>query len=556
MQEARLRELAEAGRALLALEAPERSLARAVAAALRPQTRYHAGYLAMVEGDEALRVRLGVVVPPGEQTEAVLAPRTSHALRVDDLAQLAAAAQRRGGVHLLEGSHPLVAQLVAKGALWESEPLASGWHPASLAFEVLELPGSSGITGALFLDQPVCPDPPSADEVAYLDAVAQLLALGILHEQLHSRAQAQLRILEAERARLEGLFRASGHLRRARALEEVLQEAADAVTAAGGFGRAAIYLRDGDAMRLWVTSGVEPAEEARLRAAGPIPIGLFAAVMAPQMRISRSYLFRHRVYPLHPELARRMSIPKVDQPVDEHAWQPEDTLTIPLLDGERLLGVLSVDNPLDGHYPDLAQIQALEFFADQAAIAVAQVRTIEQLRVDATTDALTGLANRRRFEVAARAVLADATVERAGVALLVADLDRFKVVNDERGHTVGDRALQVVAHAMGECLLARDALARWGGEEFVALARGIDADGARRLGEAMRRSVVELARQELGFDLSVSIGAAVAGPDVLAVDLDVLFDAADEALYRAKRQGRNRVEVVVLGEDGTEAPTA
>lgn len=541
----RFAELAAIAGEVLARPTTDTVLDRALCAAIAPLTSFASAGLASLEGDGYFRVThvAGRLTSARELREIALAR--------SDLDRLVAVARRVGSLHVVDGDHPLLDELLAKAAIRETESLVEGWNPATLTFELVES-WEQEVGAILFLDQPVSLGGLDEEEVGYLDALAQLVGLALVQEHLRSRVSAQVRILEAERARLAGLLAASGDVQRRTALLEVLQTAADAVTTAGGFARAAIYLREGDSLVLAVTSGVDPVEAERLHAAGPIPLSLFAAVMAPQMRISRSYLFRHRAYPLHPDLARRMSVPVAEHVADDDAWQPEDTLSIPLLEDERLLGVISVDNPVDGRYPDLGQIQALEFFADQAAIAVGQVRATEELRRYAETDALTALANRRTFEASGAQALHDAQVEGRAVAVVFVDLDHFKALNDEYGHLAGDLALRASAEALRSCVRARDLVARWGGEEFVALVTDVELEWARQLGEAIRASIATSVRAEVGVEASASVGVAVAeSTEMDAPDLRALLAAADVALYLAKQRGRDRSEVVVRRQDGT-----
>lgn len=162
------------------------------------------------------------------------------------------------------------------------------------------------------------------------------------------------------------------------------------------------------------------------------------------------------------------------------------------------------------------------------------------------TDALTGLANRRRFD----AVLADewARAGRTGQSLgiIMLDVDGFKRYNDHYGHPAGDLCLQSISGVLkGYARRAGDLVARYGGEEFVVVAADSDADTVGELAETMRRSVEALAmphqQSPCSEFVTVSIGFAVAVPDG-GFSAETLLHMADAALYRAKEGGRNRVE--------------
>lgn len=164
-------------------------------------------------------------------------------------------------------------------------------------------------------------------------------------------------------------------------------------------------------------------------------------------------------------------------------------------------------------------------------------------------DPLTGLENRRQFEISLHRAWQRTRRRNEGLALLLIDVDHFKQINDRLGHQAGDRCLRAVAGALGACLRrGGDSLARYGGEEFVAILPVATAENALLVGEAMRAAVVALRMpaSEAEVRLTVSIGVGFVQP---ASDQDQdasLLAAADAALYRAKHAGRNRVELGVL----------
>jgi diguanylate cyclase (GGDEF)-like protein len=178
-----------------------------------------------------------------------------------------------------------------------------------------------------------------------------------------------------------------------------------------------------------------------------------------------------------------------------------------------------------------------------------RLRTHEHvLQIAATHDALTGLSNRRSFEEALAQALSKAGGE-SRFALLMADLDHFKDVNDTLGHQAGDEVLRVVAARLREALRDVDAVARIGGEEFAALLRGLDASAARLAAERVRDSIgdapIVLRDSHPGKSLriTVSVGLALYPED--GATLASLLESADRALYAAKQSGRNRVMSVI-----------
>ena len=181
----------------------------------------------------------------------------------------------------------------------------------------------------------------------------------------------------------------------------------------------------------------------------------------------------------------------------------------------------------------------LEAAAVEVSAALARVYSMREAETRASTDALTGLPNRRYFDeylgLLGRRRRAE---DRIGV--LMVDIDRFKRLNDTFGHAVGDHVLREVAHAIASAVRDDDVPARFGGEEFAVLLKNPSAKVALDVGERVRRAVAALDLRRLGVPgVSVSVGVAVADdPDI---PLDVVIDEADRALYRAKRGGRDRV---------------
>jgi diguanylate cyclase len=177
-------------------------------------------------------------------------------------------------------------------------------------------------------------------------------------------------------------------------------------------------------------------------------------------------------------------------------------------------------------------------------------REIEGLRVevsrareDALADGLTGLTNRRGFDIALAACLEASTPADRRPSLLIADIDHFKRVNDSYGHLFGDKVIRAVAKVLKDNVKGRDTAARYGGEEFVVLLPNTPIEGARSLAEQIR-TTVERCRikradnQELIGNVTVSLGVACHNPGESASEF---VARADSALYASKSQGRNRV---------------
>jgi diguanylate cyclase (GGDEF)-like protein len=180
------------------------------------------------------------------------------------------------------------------------------------------------------------------------------------------------------------------------------------------------------------------------------------------------------------------------------------------------------------------------------ALSAAQRELIDErddLRRRAMLDSLTHLWNREAITDVLERELARARRARQPVAVLVADLDRFKAINDTHGHAAGDAALLETARRMRGAVRAYDAIGRYGGEEFLVVLGNCDAGAAAGIAETIRQRLAGRPLTLPGgaeLTLTVSIGGAVATPDFLDGPA-ALVHAADDALYRAKAAGRDRV---------------
>jgi len=180
-------------------------------------------------------------------------------------------------------------------------------------------------------------------------------------------------------------------------------------------------------------------------------------------------------------------------------------------------------------------------------------RVARRMEEQASHDALTGCLNRGAADALIEHALQRGQRERSPLALVLMDLDHFKQINDQHGHRMGDEALRRFAEVVRSRLRASDVFVRMGGEEFALLLPGTDAPGARRLAEEVRLAVQAMPLQLLhdlpaqdprpqgAAQVTVSLGIAVSAADHM-LTAESLYSRADEALYRAKRGGRNRVE--------------
>jgi two-component system chemotaxis response regulator CheY len=183
----------------------------------------------------------------------------------------------------------------------------------------------------------------------------------------------------------------------------------------------------------------------------------------------------------------------------------------------------------------------------------------DRLEKLATYDTLTGLLNRWAIEGHAEAELNRVRREGSSVSLLLLDIDHFKVVNDQHGHLLGDRALQMVADLMAQNKRPYDWAGRWGGEEFLVILPETLPSEALNVAERIRAAIAaaHLTLPDGGaLQLQVSIGLTTASvSNGTMAPFDVLMRQADEALYRAKSEGRNRVSLYSAQSNNNQAAT-
>ena len=177
-------------------------------------------------------------------------------------------------------------------------------------------------------------------------------------------------------------------------------------------------------------------------------------------------------------------------------------------------------------------------------LAMAKERTEMEHKVAASIDSLTGIANRRAFLETAVRALKQRTRTPQPVSALLFDLDRFKSINDQYGHAVGDRVLRAFADVAAVELRSTDLLGRLGGEEFGAVLFGAEASSAAATAERIRQAFAATAPGNVDGQLGVSVSIGIASVSANeATDIETLLTRADEALYVAKARGRNRIEV-------------
>jgi diguanylate cyclase (GGDEF)-like protein len=217
---------------------------------------------------------------------------------------------------------------------------------------------------------------------------------------------------------------------------------------------------------------------------------------------------------------------------------PGDSTCVPLTVGGEVIGAVLLNHPVP--YGE-AEEQRIQESVGQAAPVLANLRNLAVAEIRAATDGLTGLPNKRAVTDAMKRMFAQASMTVSPLGLLLLDLDHFKQINDQGGHPVGDQVLASVGAVLRSVLRARDFAGRNGGEEFAILLPDTEVPAALEIAERVRAAVAEISLA--GTDVSVTASIGVVGFPDHATSLDRLEWLADAALYLAKRQGRNRVEL-------------
>ncbi|MFB2780068.1 GGDEF domain-containing protein [Shewanella mangrovisoli] len=204
-----------------------------------------------------------------------------------------------------------------------------------------------------------------------------------------------------------------------------------------------------------------------------------------------------------------------------------------------------VDGVIDEMQSLLVNNQTMEQSLSAMGQEVQNLKTeMENLSLAAMTDQLTSLHNRRAYEIAIQDHIHRAEQQHTRCSLLLIDIDRFKVFNDNYGHQVGDKVLAYVALALKQCVRGDDFVARYGGEEFVVLLPNTHFHDALQVAETLRERISER-RLAIGKDKKLSLGAITVSIGLASLqegdDADTLFSRADKALYEAKSDGRNCV---------------
>lgn len=243
-----------------------------------------------------------------------------------------------------------------------------------------------------------------------------------------------------------------------------------------------------------------------------------------------------------PLLVKDLSEESISPAPNEWRYKTNSFISYPITINNRKVGVLNVSDTVDGHSFDESDLRLLETVSPQLAVALDRISlkrkagAFEQLSI---TDTLTGLVNRRYLEERLIQEISRSKRYVYPLSFLMIDVDDFKAYNDAFLHTEGDKALQIVAQCLKSDLRAADVAARYGGEEFSILLPQTALDEAHSIAERIRKKVEKT--KFPNRQVTVSIGIACCMPSQCSAE--DLVASADKALYSAKQEGRNNVQV-------------
>ena len=356
----------------------------------------------------------------------------------------------------------------------------------------------------------------SLRDLALMESIGRQAGIAIQNARLFEAAGRRAR--EAETLRL-----AVGEVTSALEFDRVLSKILKYLRNVVPYDSAVVFLTEGDQVRAVAGRGLPPRSQ--------VLNHTFPANNPLLLEIRRS-----RFQPVILQDAQAdPRFEKWGKATHTHGW-----MGLPLRANGELIGYLTVDSKMVGTYApqDAALVQA---FADEVAIAISNARLFRQVQHLAITDPLTNLHNRRYFFEAARLELDRARRYGRPLALIMLDIDHFKLVNDTYGHQAGDRVLATVAARCLEKLRGIDLSARYGGEEFVFLLPETDTQRTRqvagRLRSVLMNQPIDAGEQQI--TISVSLGLAEIGEGCF--DLQGLIRRADQALYVTKETGRGRI---------------
>jgi diguanylate cyclase (GGDEF)-like protein len=375
------------------------------------------------------------------------------------------------------------------------------------------------------MDEPVSGLRPTADDLRLVRAICSHAETALESARRTEAAAENARVLSL-------LLATSPALSACATTDELYSLAARTVVPDLGFERFAGYVVEGDRLVLRTTAGWQ--ETAQLPAT--LDVAAIESLLSPALEQAGCFL--GVVYELFTDLPPSEGERSRRNGRGTTAWN-DHCLVVPCRQsGGSLLGLIVLEDPLDRMLPSGDRRRAVRLLVDQVAAALVNVDHRARLDHLASHDPLTGVRNRRGLD--------DALSAESEVALLVCDLDHFKLVNDRYGHELGDQVLARFGELLRDLARETDVPIRLGGEEFCVVLPRTDADGAMQAAERLRVATTRQLAHLVPSGLTVSVGVAATSTGVL--DARALLAAADRGLYAAKAAGRNRTVLVSDGQ--------
>lgn len=379
------------------------------------------------------------------------------------------------------------------------------------------------------------------EEIAFLETALAQVARQVQDEILKKQLLSTNRRLLKQTEHLSQILHISNLLKIHFEPRAILARVAQGIREGLGFKTVLIslYLPEEHCFERIAQAGLDDRWE-KIRADRP-PEDTFLPVLVEKFRVGNCFVVRHTEYAESPYDVLPSTLKETKEPGD---WHAEDMLLVPLVDrDERLLGVISVDEPEDGKVPSLDTLQALEVLANQTVTALEGAQVHARTRRQATLDGLTGLYNHGYFQEALASGARDHARDGRPYVILMMDLDNFKEINDTRGHLAGDAVLRSVAQVLSGSVRSEDVAARYGGEEFAIFLPDRTAIQARPIAERIRKAVesAQVHPDGGGPPARVTLSVGLASFPEAGADHHEVLEKADLALYAAKHAGKNAV---------------
>jgi diguanylate cyclase (GGDEF)-like protein len=356
------------------------------------------------------------------------------------------------------------------------------------------------------------------EEVQICEQAASLIALAL--EKFQAMDEAQRRADTSETLRKAGMAVAE-QVELGQAVSYVLEQLKQMVP----YDSASVQLREGDELYIIGGHGWGNSEDV-LNLRFPIPGNNPNTVVIE--RGTPYYL------PDAGEVYKQFKNPPHDH---IRSW-----LGIPLIVQEKVIGLLAIDSSEPNDFSEQEIMIATEF-ANQVATTLENARILKETQTQAVTDPLTGLNNRRGLMEAGEIEFSRALLLNRPFSAIMLDLDHFKTINDTHGHAVGDIVLSEFAKRCRSCIREIDYIGRYGGEEIIILLPDAHMKASMNIAERLRTAIAKKMVQIGEKEINITASLGVACKDENTTSLEMLIARADQAMYIAKHNGRNRVAV-------------